>query len=332
MKSYHKLLLTLSLFICSVASFAQQLPPHLDSLMKAGLKLSDAGKFAEAIANYDEVLKAAPDNMGVLYEKGFTLSVSGKNDDAVPLFEKVIAIAKMPQAYAALANIYDVKGDFDKATKYYTEGIAVSPRDRNLWFNLAVSYTRQKKYTQAEQAATESIKIDRRHAGSHHIYAVACYLQGKNAQALLGFSNFLMLGPPPRQAAPDCMFIKAILHANPDPKADAMAKLQQETIAQAVTSSTAGKTNLTATDSLTMQLTAAYKAIKTQEDQYGSPFFSKYFGNFFGDIAATDYMDVYTRFVSVSLSPQENLAWLKAHPDNIKAFNTWLNTEKRQTE
>lgn len=332
MKTCHRLLLTLTFLICSAVLFAQNKNPGVDSLLKQGVALNDAGKFAEAIAKYDEALKIEPNNMTALYEKGYTLSVSGKPAEAIPCFEKVIASRQMPNAYVALANIYDTRGDFTQAEKYYTQGIAAYPNYGSLWYNLGLCYLHQKLYPQAQSAATRSIKLNQKHAASYQIYGVAAYFQDKNAEALMGLSNFLLFNPPPQQAKVACVLVRGILVASPSPNAGPVAKMQQETIAKAATSATAGKTNLTAADSLTMQLTAVYKAIKAQEDQYGSVFFSKYFGNYFGDVADSNYMDIFTRFITVSLSPHDNLAWLKAHQDDIKAFNAWLKTEKRQTE
>ncbi|MFD2873209.1 tetratricopeptide repeat protein [Mucilaginibacter ximonensis] len=331
MKTYRSLALIIILSLSVNALFAQNKPSHTDSLMKAGIALTDAGKFAEAVAIYDEVLKASPDSKPVLYEKAITLNIMGKHDDAIIILEKLLTSISTPNVYAALGDAYDMKGDFDKATSYYTKGISLWPKDRNLWLNLSVSYSRQKKYPQAQAAAAEAIKADPRHARSYQNYAVAAYLQGKNAEALLGLSNYLMFGSN-NQSLGACNVIKSILYAKPNTNADPVAKLEQETIAGAVTVATAGKTGLAPIDSLVLQLTASYKAIQSQENQFGSSFFARYFGDFFGAIATTNYMDTYTRFIAVSLSPQDNIAWLKAHNDDVKAFNIWLNTQKRQTE
>lgn len=329
MKTYRKLF-TLTLLCCSTALFAQQgNHAQTDSLLKQGVMLNDAGKFADAIAKYDEVLKTEPNNMTAMYEKGFSLSVAGKSDEAIPCFEKVIASHQMPNAYVALANIYDNRSDFAQAEKYYQQGIAAFPNYGSLWYNLGLSYIRQKKYTQAEAAATESIKLNPKHVASYQVYGYATYFQGKNAMALMGISNFLMFTPPPQQARVAAAIIRQILKGAPNPGADPLAKTQQETIAKAVASATAGKTDLKAADSVSLQLTSAFKAIKGQSDQYNSPFFDRYFGGFFGAMAESNYMDVFTHVITVSLAPQENIAWLKSHTDDAKAFNVWLASQKR---
>ena len=331
MQSYHKSLLTFVLLFCSITLFAQD-NQTANALLKEGVALNDAGKYADAIAKYDEVLKSDPNNMTALYEKAFTLTAWGKTDDAITCFEKVIAKDNSPTAYVGLANIYDNKGDFAKAKSIYMKGLSVSPKNNNLWFNLSVWYARQKDYAQSQSAAAEAIKGNMKHANSYRNYAVAAYQQGKNAEALLALSNYLTLGVQPYQALGACNIIKEILNSNPNPKADGVAKMEQQTISTASTAALAGKTNLSQIDSLNLQLTAVYKAIKQRQDQYGSVFFSKYFGNYFGNIAGTNYMDIFTRYITVSLSVADNLAWLKARPDNIKEFNTWLSTQKRQTE
>lgn len=333
MQFYRKILLTLMLLFCSAIIYAQEnKQADVNALLKEGVALNDAGKYAEAIAKYEQILKADPNNMTALYEKAFTLTAWGKPDDAIPCFEKIIATTNSPTAYVGLANIYDNKGDFAKAKSMYLKGLAVAPKNNNLWFNLSVWYARQKDYVQSQSAAAEAIKGDMKHANSYRNYAVAAYQQGKNAEALLALSNYLTFGVQPNQARGACGIIKEILNASPNPSAVGIAKMEQQTIATASAAALAGKTNLTQIDSLTLQLTAVYKAIKQQQDQYGSVFFSKYFGNYFGTIADTPYMDIFTRFITVSLAVQENLAWLKARPDYIKEFNTWSATQKRQTE
>jgi Tfp pilus assembly protein PilF len=332
MKTCRSLLFTLTLSICVNTLFAQTQASHTDSLMRSGIALTDAGKFTEAIAKYDEVLRAMPGAKPVLYEKATTLTAMGKYDDAIAIFEKLLADTKTPNIYAGIGDAYDMKGDYQTASNYYLKGIAQWPKDRNLWFNLSVCYTRQKKYPQAQGAAAEAIKADPRHFTSYRNYAIAAYLQGRNAEALLGLSNYLVFPMPPNQSAGACQILRQILRASPKPDVEPIAKLQQETIANAVGAATVGKENLKPIDSLNLQLTAVYKAIKAQEDQYGSPFFSKYFGNYFGDIATSNYMDVFTHVVAISLSPQENLAWLKGRLDDVKSFNQWLASQKRVME
>ena len=44
--------------------------------IEAGIKLHDAGKFEEAIARYEEVLKLSPANMTALYELAYSFAAN----------------------------------------------------------------------------------------------------------------------------------------------------------------------------------------------------------------------------------------------------------------
>ena len=54
--------------------------------IEAGIKLHDAGKFDEAIAKYEEVLKLSPANMTALYELAFSFAATKE-------YEKSLAAA-----------------------------------------------------------------------------------------------------------------------------------------------------------------------------------------------------------------------------------------------
>jgi len=63
MKNYYRSFLTLLLLFSAITLFAQERPAtHTDSLMRAGIALHDAGKFTEALAKYEEVLKFIPNH------------------------------------------------------------------------------------------------------------------------------------------------------------------------------------------------------------------------------------------------------------------------------
>lgn len=327
------------MLIMPTAVLAQDKKAESDALVKQGTVLHDAQKYDEAIAKYNEALKIAPDNLTAMYEKGFTLYASGKADDALVILEKLSAIDKSPRTYALLGNIYDDRKVYDKSVDYYTKGIALAPKDGNLWYNLGVSYIMQQKFAQAQAAAEESIKINPRHVGSHKIYAVATYAQGKHAMSLLAWCNYLMFFPKVPEQVEGDKYINNILHFSLKgtndivlQKGDDQSQLQQMTIAMAMTSISPLLTSPNKLDSLSVQLASAFRLINASKDKFNSPFFSKYFANFFGALEKTQYINLFTHYIFISASPTENIAWLKARPDEVKAFNEWLVSIKRETE
>lgn len=342
MQTNFKTLLTLLLLFCSGLLFAQENKAAL-ALMNEGTALHDGKKYDEAIAKYDEALKIDPKNALVTYEKAFSLYASGKANDAVGILEKLVLTDKSPRVYALLGNIYDERKDFDKAINNYTKGVALAPKDGNLWYNLSVSYMIQQKYAQAEAAATEAIKINPKHANSQRTYALANFNEGKYVNSILAWCNFLIMEPQTPRSVEACRYIMFMLYRNVKGNnitvggTDEQTKAQQMTVSMAVLASlTANKTiadkPLTTFDSLTAPLPMIYKITAEKQDMGNSVFFNKYYANFFGDLANTEYLDSFFRYITLSVFKNDNISWLKEHQENVKGLTTWVNTRKRETE
>lgn len=345
MQTYHKSILTLLLLFCSLTIFAQENQAAM-ALLKVGTALHDARKYPEAIAKYDEALKLDPNNSIVIYEKAFTLYASGKTDDALKILEKLVTTDKSARTYALLGNIYDERKDFDKAISNYTKGVSVAPKDGNLWYNLSVSYLIQKNYAQAEAAATEAIKINPRHASSQRAYALATYNEGKHINSLLAWCNFLIIEPQTQRSAEALTYIKHILYFNVKGNnmrmggTDELTKSQQMTVALSVTGGLAiaqkaesnNDASVTSLDSLSLPLQFIFKVAAEKKNPANTTFFNKYYADFFGALANTEYSKAFFRYITISAFRNDNIAWLKEHQDNLKGLISWINTTKRETE
>lgn len=346
MKNHYRSFLIVLLLFSAVNLFAQDKKTEAEALIRQGTALHDAKKYDEAIAKYDEALKIDPDNAGAMFEKGFSLAASGKTDLAIPILEKVAATNQVASAYDVLGSIYDDKQDFDKAMKCYTQGIAAFPKYQKLWYNICISYYRQKKYKQAEDAAIEAIKLNPKHASSHRAYAMVTFQEGKHENSLLAWCSFLMMEPQTQRSAEACNYIKYILYHNIKGNsitignAGDQSNAQQMAISIGVTGSLAiqkaidekSNTKATAIDSLTIPLTSIFKLTAETKDKADSPFFSKYFADYFGALANTDYMSTFTHYITLSIYKDEDIAWIKSHEDKIRGLTTWVNTTKRDVE
>lgn len=292
-------------FSCATL-FAQEKNAQVDAFFKEGIALHDARKFDEAIAKYDEALKIEPNNSLLLYEKAFSFSASGKKDEALALLEKLATTDKSPRVFALLANIYDERKEFDKAVNYYKQGLAVAPKDGNLWYNLSVSYLFQKKYAEADAAATEAIKVNLKHANSQRAYAIANYNEGRYFNSILAWCNFLIMEPQTQRSVEALTYIKHMLYKNVKGTninlsgTDELTNVQQLAISMAVTAAlmekkkTAQNGVVTLLDSLTAALPTIFNIAAEQQDKKNTVFFNKYYANFFGDMAKTEYLEPFS--------------------------------------
>ncbi|WPU94149.1 tetratricopeptide repeat protein [Mucilaginibacter sabulilitoris] len=200
MKTYHKILLITVFSVFSTLVFGQD-KDAAKALVKQGITLHDARKYDEAIAKYQEALKADPDNINAMYEMSFTMCSSGKSKDAIPYLEKLTSTNQMAEAFDLLGSTYDDDGQFDKAEACYKAGMKAFPNFQRLHFNMALAYLRQKKYPEAEAYAIEAIKLDPKHASSQRAYALATLGQNKKVCAVMAFCSFLLLEPQTKRSA-----------------------------------------------------------------------------------------------------------------------------------
>ena len=70
--------------------------------IEAGVKLHDAGKFEEAIAKYEEVLKLSPANMTALYELAYSFAANKEYEKSLAAFPH--AFLDQPRLHAVFAE------------------------------------------------------------------------------------------------------------------------------------------------------------------------------------------------------------------------------------
>ncbi|MGZ3751621.1 MAG: tetratricopeptide repeat protein [Mucilaginibacter sp.] len=337
MKTYHTLFFSFLLVIFSIHSFAQN-KSDVTALIDRGVALNDSGKYNEAIGKYQAALKIDPKNLKAQYELSFTLSSSGRSKEAIPYLEKVAASNTYAAAYDLLGSIYDDDKDYEKAVAYYKLGIIAFPDYQRLRFNLAISYLRQKKYPEAEEAAIKAIELDPKHASSQRAYALATYGENKLGCSLLGWCSFLLLEPQTQRSAGAYSYIKYILNNGIKKTGEKAVTISISSsdmspsklaLSLAIVNSTDDKKNLSATDSLELQLKSVFEVSHIIADDKEPQFFSKYLADYFEKLAKSGNMPAFTRYITLSIFKDEDTAWFKDHPKELTDLDKWISSTER---
>jgi len=343
MNRLRKNLITLILAVITLNVSAQD-KGSVSDLIKEGVQLNDQGKYAEAIAKYNEALKLDPENAQANYEMGFTLVQSGKGNDGVPYVEKAIEKSNSLQLKAAcydmLGSIYDNDHQTQKAIEAYKNGIQVNPKYQRLYYNLGLTYFRNKQFAEAEANAIEAIKLDPKHASSLRMYALLTFHQNKRINALIGFCSFLLLNPQGPQAAEAFGNIQHILQGGVlkdasgkntivlSPKGNQANEAMNLAISMAVL--TGQNKKLSGMELLEYELKSIFTiAGETIEKKTDKDFYDKFFVDYFYKLAKSDNMPAFTRLVSLSANKDANTKWLSEHDDQVKALDHWLATTER---
>jgi tetratricopeptide (TPR) repeat protein len=111
-------------------------PEMLRGMLQAAHQSLDAGRYQEAIAAYQAVLKRDPKNVEAITHLGVILSVAGHDDSALEAFDKAIAIDPgYAHAYWDKARVlYEVKRDYKGTIQTLEKFVTLVPggedRDR----------------------------------------------------------------------------------------------------------------------------------------------------------------------------------------------------------
>ena len=308
-------------------------------LINEGIALHDSGKYAQALAKYQEALRKDTSNLQAQYETAYTLAASGKPDQAIPYLERIAPSNTYAAAYDLLASIYDDKNDFVKAEAYYKQGIIAFPNFQRLRFNLGISYLRQKRYVEAERASIKAIELDPKHASSQRVYALATYGQEKRGVSLLAWCSFLMLEPQTKHSAEGYQYIQKILSYGITPTSEKSVTINFSTkdlespnitMPLAVLAATSGKKGLTSLDSLTLQLKRIFEISEGFDGKKTDTFYKKFFSEYFKNLAGSPNMPAFTHLISLSIYPEDNLKWFKENNTQLSSLNYWMQSTKRE--
>ncbi|MBN1532927.1 MAG: tetratricopeptide repeat protein [Spirochaetes bacterium] len=113
----------------------------------------EQGKYREAVAQYDEALRVAPEKPAVLYNKASALLKMGDEFAAMEYFQKAGTFDRIGEvahkAYSRLGVLYTQRNIYDSAEEYLKKAVAIRPQNSLNHYNLGIVYLRQKRNKEA---------------------------------------------------------------------------------------------------------------------------------------------------------------------------------------
>ncbi|GAB3922647.1 tetratricopeptide repeat protein [Mucilaginibacter myungsuensis] len=341
MKTLHNLLIAGLLMVMPAANALAQ-SADAEAIIKQGIQLHDKGDYAAAIEKYQEALKLDPKSTLAEFEIGYSMLMAGRGKEAIPHLEAVITAGgdMRAGAYDMLGSVYDNEKQFDKAFEQYKKAIEADPKYQRAYFNMGIAYVRQEKYAEAESYAISALKLNPRHSSSHKLYGFAAAGQKKKAGAVLAYCNFLLLEPQSRNTAIVYNELQKALNGNISAKDSANKKNVNISLPQtgnveadaanlgvamaALSSKLDDKKNLPAVEQLQDQLKTIFLISgELAEKKANKDFFEKFYAGYFYSLASSPAMAAFTKLISLTGFQQDNIAWFKANPDELKKLEEW---------
>ena len=145
-----------------IALFASSLGAQADpaALSRQGKQAMAAGRFAEAIGVYEQLVEQIPNNPGLLLNLGMALHMTGQDKQAIPRLEQALAIA--PDLFPALlfsSAGYLRLGQTQQALEPLGKALELQPKDAQLLRMLADAYTQLGRLREALPHRIELTKL-----------------------------------------------------------------------------------------------------------------------------------------------------------------------------
>lgn len=210
MKKQILLLMILGLFFISVTAQKISKPtktsvpptPSQVKLIQKGIDLHDAKRYDEAIEIYQQVLEENPDCTTALYELALSFYAAKDLEMTKETAYKLVQYKGKEGVlgYGLFANALDDQGKPADAIKIYQSAIEQFQDDpeyiehlSSLYYNLGVTYTRQKKYNEARQVLKKSVEANFRYASPSYLLGEVYFGSKYKIPAFLAASRLISL-------------------------------------------------------------------------------------------------------------------------------------------
>ena len=330
-----KRIILLAILLIPMTFFAQS---DIETIVKEGIALHDAGKYEEAITVYEKALKVDKKSSLVHYEIGFSYFAKGDYKKAIKHMDKVIKKGDkhLKGAYMTKGSSLDVMGKPKDAIKIYKEAIREFPDDYLLHYNLALTQYNLGEKGEAETNLIDGISLNPMHGTSNYLLAIIKSEQGKKVEALLGLHFFLLIEPDSDRSKSALAILKELMGEGVEQKDDNNVE---------ITLSDLDDDNDFAATNLILSLVAASKHLDENKDKSSQELFNEntesiftilkelkedkkgiwwdLYVNFYASLIDSGNMEAYCYFVTQTNSELE-VKWIEEHEEQMNKFYDWL--------
>ena len=170
--------------------------PNPDEDMQGSMAAHKAGRFADAEAGYQRVLRARPEDPKALYYLGLLHFHRGDTTVAIDLVRR--SLARAPSTAAAwntLGGLYIAIGNTGDAREAYRRMTQVAPSLGEGWYNLGICLRDEGDVDGALSALQTSVEREPGFFRSYEALATLLYRAGRTSEAAGVYSDWARLDP-----------------------------------------------------------------------------------------------------------------------------------------
>jgi tetratricopeptide (TPR) repeat protein len=320
--------------------------PTETPILREGIALYDQGKFDDAAARFEQVLKNNPESVSAMYELAQTYQARKEFQKAIDLAAKgtQYIAPPLPQFYALIGNVLDINGQPQKAVETYKKGLALNtPNSGTLYVNLgATQMTSLKDVPAAKATYKQGALSDPNFPGNHLQLGFIYAAQGLKTPMLLALGRFLVLESNSTRSQTAYSGWRAMLDNRETPPTPPTSPLyayvtssqqtgegDQDQLQAALVSSKAaaaapGKSQIQLLVDQVDNLFGTYATLQPGNSK--DTFLWKYYIPYAIEMKQKGFVEPFVYFANQRVNIPGVREWLTANPDKVNAFLLWART------
>jgi serine/threonine-protein kinase len=136
-------------------------PSANSCLLQRGRVYRRLGRYADALADFDELLRREPGREMGYYDRAGTYYRMGRYDEAVADCDRSLRLSPgQTDTLALRGNVRRLKGELETAVADFTEALRLRPKVVSYWTGRALVYFAQKRYREGMADLNEALRLD----------------------------------------------------------------------------------------------------------------------------------------------------------------------------
>ncbi len=310
-------------------------------LINQGVRLHDAGKYNEAIACYDKVLKINPHSARAMSEMAMSLLHLQRYEEALRYSTRVINMhneALLLSASIVKSSALSGLQRYDDAIRLLEDLLPKYGDDELLLYNLSVGYQQLEKWDKAIACIEKAIDANEYNSTYYQQYAELLEEEERYVEAYFSTMAALLYDATNDDAKQLCEALTELLRENisTSDNAGVLPAGMDKSISQRLQKIAPPTNGNTEQFRYLMEATRTLCEVAelSASDENDAVFWT-YLLPVFTNIISEGHYDVFMRYITVGAYP-ESLAWLKKNAEQYRAFVAWLeeqcSSEAEQSE
>jgi tetratricopeptide (TPR) repeat protein len=325
---------------------AQEPTAEQKQLISEGIKLHDQKQYGEAIKKYQLVLNANPACTFAMYEMAMSLYSNGNLEKAMDLAVNgsKYRSKELPLFYLTIGNALDDVGKHKEAIKIYRDALDILEKDNEMMehvssvrYNLAITYYKQKQYTEARTELKKAVEANQSYASPHYLLAELFYGLKYRIPAFLAASRLISLEVNTSRADRAVAIVNAILKpAEKDPKTgninifldlnspkDEGDYSMFDLLAGTLMTVKADEDKNKSEEEIFAGAVDTIIALVVEDKKLGSTFVGKHYVPFFAEMKRLGHSKAFSYIVLYKSGNQQAAKWLTENGEKMKSFLAW---------